>query len=438
MSYEQYRQRDYRLIAAGILLSAAVLYVVFQGSARDAVGVDPFTGKKLLIVWESYSGDEHKVFQEIARDFERENPDVKVSVAQIPWMGQESKYRTSLIAGSPPDIGRVDTTFLPELVANGVVEDIAPHLALEGDVDAILKEYVPAAIESCFFRGTDGTRLVHGLPDQTNGACLFWNKAHFRDAGLDPDRAPETWEEFLTLAVALTDPAKNRYGFGMDNSLWWTFPFLNTWGAKFLDERGHKCMLASPEAQAALQFKVDLVLKHKVEGGAWTAGGVNTEMGFTNGKYSMILMGPWNVSRFENAKIDFGVGLIPRGPSGTATNVGGTNMIVFKRSTRKPEAVRFLRYLTGAKVQAAWANRLGQIPVNLKAYGAVDTSKNRNLGVFMEQMKTAVARPKVLKYGQLEEIINPLMETALSGKMPVAEALARAVERIDREVLPRR
>lgn len=438
MGYEEYRQRDYRLIGAGVLLAAAVLYVAFQGSAQDAVGVDPFTGKKLLIVWESYSGDEHKVFLEVARRFEAENPDIKVSVAQIPWMGQESKYRTSLIAGSPPDIGRVDTTFLPELVANAVVEDLAPHLAALGDVDSILKEYVPAAVDSCLFRGTGGVRLVYGLPDQTNGACLFWNKAHFRDAGLDPDRAPETWEEFLDHAKKLTDPAKNRFGFGMDNSLWWTFPFLNTYGAKFLDETGNKCLLASPEAVAALQFKADLALVHRVEGGAWTAGGVNTEVGFVNGKYSMILMGPWNISRFRNAKLDFGVGLIPRGPAGTSTNVGGTNMIVFKRARNKPEAVRFLRFLTGAKIQAEWANRLGQIPVNLNAYAGVDTAANPTLGVFMEQMKSAVARPKVLKYGQLEEIINPLMETALAGKMPVPEALSRAVERIEREVLPRR
>lgn len=444
MSYDQYRQTNWGLYAVAVLLAAAVLYVAFQGGADNSRGTDPFTGKKLLIVWESYSGDEHKMFQKIARDFEAMNPDLVVQVAQIPWMGQESKYRTSLIAGAPPDIGRVDTTFLPELVKNQVVEDLAPFLRQEGDtssaevmdtnMNSVFAEYLKAGMDSCIFPGENGPR-VFGLPDQVNGVCLFYNKAHFREAGLDPDQPPATWEEFLTCAVKLTDPARNRYGFGMDNSLWWTFPFLNSHGAKFLSDDGSRCTLASAEAEAALQFKVDLALKHKVEGGAWMSGGVNTEVGFVNGKYSMILMGPWNISRFQNANLDFGVALIPAGPAGTSTNVGGTNMVVFKASTRKKEAYRFLRYLTSPDVQAAWSQKLGQIPVNLGAYDKVDVSDNRILATFMEQMKTAIARPKVMKYGQLEEIINPLMESALKGDVTVRQALETAVQRIDAEVL---
>ncbi len=376
-----------------------------------------------------------------------------VRVAQIPWMGQESKYRTSLIAGKPPDIGRIDTTFLPELVANGVVEDLFPYMVEEARRDTaaceaaggataavrlMLNKYVPAAIDSCLFPAPDGTPRLFGLPDQTNGACLFWNKEHFREAGLDPDRAPATWDEFLSCAVALTDPAKNRFGFGMDNSLWWTFPFLNTFGARFLDESGTRCVLDAPEAVAALQFKVDLFKKHKVEGGAWMSGGTNPEMGFTNGKYSMILMGPWNVQRFKGARMDFGIGLIPAGPAGTSTNVGGTNMIVFRQARSRKAAFRFLRFLTSPKVQAGWASKVDQIPVNLDAYAMVDTRQFPHLAVFMEQMKTARARPKVLKYGQLEEIINPLMETALKGDMTAQEALSKAVEKINRDVLTRR
>ena len=379
MSYEQYRQTNYKFYFIGVLVLIAVFYLMFQGGGRNIRGIDPFTGKKLLIVWESYSGDEDRLFREIAKKFEEIHPNIKVNVAQIPWMGQESKYRTSLIAGAPPDIGRVDTTFLPELVKNRVVEDLTPYVVEELGTDEIttfFNQYLPAAIDSCVFM-EDGKKRVYGIPDQSNGVCLFYNKKHFREAGLDPEKSPKDWKEFLEYAKKLTDKSKNRFGVGLNNSLWWTFPFFNTWGAKFLSDDGKNCILNSKEGVEALQFKVDLYRKYGVEGGAWESGGINPEMGFSNGKYSMILMGPWNVSKFRGAKIDFGVGLIPEGPAGTATNVGGTDMVVFKKSANKKEAYMFLRFLTSREIQGMWANRLGQIPVNIEAYSLVDRKNNR-------------------------------------------------------------
>jgi multiple sugar transport system substrate-binding protein len=110
-------------------------------------------------------------------------------------------------------------------------------------------------------------------------------------------------------------------------------------------------------------------------------------------------------------------------------------MVVFKSSTNRPEAYRFLRYLTSPLVQKYWSDSLGQIPVNLRAFDLVNVSEKPILSTFMEQMKTAIARPKVLKYGHLEEIINPLMESALSGDLTAKQALDAAVKRINQEVL---
>jgi len=411
-------------------------------------------GRNDILVWHSYGPDEAKFFESIVDEWNarteenRVGAGFRVHVAQIPWMGQESKYRTSLIAGSPPDIGRVDTPFIPELSYNGVLEDIKPIMDAESKALSaeVRLDYVPAAMESNVIKDKSGVEHVYGFPDQTNGACLFFNKDLFRQAGLDPEKPPKTWEEFLEYAKKLTNKERDVFGFGMDNSLWWTFPFFNTYGAKFLSDDGTKCLLNSPEAQAALQFKVDLFQKHKVEGGAWASGGQNTETGFMNGRYAMILMGPWNVSRFRSAKINFGVALVPAGPKGTSTNVGGTNMVIFKKPGRTPEQLKacyaFLRYLTSPDVQARFGTKLEQIPVNLKAYDRIkldDPEKDKILKTFMEQMKTAQPRPKVLKYSQLETIINPEMESAIvgpeKGGKTVEQALKNAMERIDNEAL---
>ncbi len=407
-------------------------------------------GDKDILVWASYGPDEYKLFESIAHRWSSlDNNPYKVHVAQIPWMGQESKYRTALIAGAPPDIGRVDTPFVPELAHNNVLTDIKKYLAAEEaekkmETGEILAQYVKAAIDSCIIKDKNGIERVYGFPDQTNGACLFYNKDSFNAAGLDPEAPPKTWEEFIDFGKKLTKPDEGLYGFGMDKSLWWSFPFFNTFGAKFLSDDGAKCLLDSKEGVAALELKVDLYKKHAIEGGAWKSGGQNTETGFINGRYAMVLMGPWNVSRFKAARVNFAVALIPAGPAGTSTNVGGTNMVIF-RNDKRPEAklracYDFLRYVTSEEIQAEWASKLRQIPVNLKAYDKIkitDREEEKILKTFMEQMKTAQARPKVLKYSQLETIINPEMESALSGNISVEQALKNAVDRINREVLIR-
>jgi len=405
-------------------------------------------GDKDILVWVSYGPDEYKLFEKIAKNWsELKGNDYKVHVALIPWMGQESKYRTALIAGAPPDIGRVDTPFVPELAHNNVLTDIKQYLTAEEtekkmNTGEILLEYVKAAIDSCVIKDKNGVEHVYGFPDQTNGACLFYNKDSFKAAGLDPEKPPKTWDEFIEYAKKLTKPDEGLYGFGMDNSLWWSFPFFNTFGTKFLSDDGAKCLLDSKEGVAALQMKVDIYKKYAVEGGAWKSGGQNTETGFINGRYAMILMGPWNLSRFKAARVNFGVALVPEGPAGTSTNVGGTNMVIFRNERRPAAKLRacydFLRYVTSPDVQAEWASTLRQIPVNLKAYDKFridDKEEEQKLKIFMEQMKTAQARPKVLKYAQLETIINPEMESALSGNITVEKALGNAVERINREVL---
>ncbi|MGM0607614.1 MAG: extracellular solute-binding protein [Candidatus Muiribacteriota bacterium] len=227
--------------------------------------------------------------------------------------------------------------------------------------------------------------------------------------------------------------ADNVYGFGMNNTLWWSFPFFNTFGAEFI--RDGKCVLNEEPGVDALQFKVDLYNKYEIEAGAWRAGAIDPESGFINERYAMIFNGPWAIHSLREAGVNFGVSLIPEGPEGTSTNVGGTNMVVFRNSENPYWAAKFLEYVASEEVQADWGNKLEQIPVNLKAYDKIDTVDKPFLATFMEQMKYAKARPQIQNYSDLEEIVNPQMEAALQQEKTVSEALNDAVKRIHDRVL---
>jgi len=406
------------------ILGLLFIFLFLAGCGGNATKTKS-NGKITLTVWESYGNDEHKLFKELIKDYEKDHPNIIVSVSQIPWSGHEAKYRTAMTVGSAPDLGRIDTGFLAELASNNAIYPLDQFGA-----DKLADEYLKAAFYSNKYKGK-----IYGLPDQVTGVCLFYNKKLFKDNGLDPNVPPKTWDDFIEYAKKLTHPEKKQFGFGMDNSLWWNFPYFNTYGAKFLSDDVKTCLLNSKEGIEAMQLKVDLYRKYKVEGGAWISGAINSTVGFLNGRYAMILIGPWSVKNFQKSGIDFGVSLIPEGPAGTSTNVGGSDMVVFKTSKHPKMAYDLLRYITGPVFQATWSKKLSQIPTNLGAYSNIDVSKNKILGVFMKQMKTAVPRPPIKKYGKIEEIINPEIEAALSGKKSVKDALDASVEKINKEVL---
>ncbi|MBI3039276.1 extracellular solute-binding protein [bacterium] len=406
-----------------VLVVLQILGAFFLVGCNDRIDKTP-DGKTILAFWHSYNDEEEVVLREIISEWEKKNQGFTVSAIRIPFSGHESKIRTALTVERGPDMARVDWAFVCELARKHALVDLGTL-----GFDSIKDQYLKAPLGTTFIDGK-----YWGIPDQTTGLGLFYNKKLFRDAGLDPERTPKTWDEFVEFAKKLTNSEKGTFGFAMENTLWWTLPFFNTFGAKVISEDGKSCSLNSPEAIKAMEFKAGLFKAHKVEAGAWRAGSVNPETGFLNGRYAMILMGPWNLAKYASSPIEFGVGLIPEGPSGTSTNVGGTDVVIFNSSKYPKESYNFLTFFTSPESQAKWCKKLNQIPVNLKTYDLV-SFENKHLLVFMEQMKHALPNPIVTKSNILEKIVNPEMEAVLTGQKSAEDAFRLAARKVEETIL---
>jgi ABC-type glycerol-3-phosphate transport system substrate-binding protein len=400
------------MILGGALVALAALVAVGCGGGEEAA---------TLTIWQTYNDEEHPVFKEIVAMFEAQHPGVTIDVVRLPYAGAEPKIQTALTTRTEPDIARVDVSFLSKLAHKNALLNLDDRVS-----EDFLDDLLPVALASCRYRGS-----LWGLPDQTNGLCLFCNKDLFRKAGLDPERPPRTWDELIEHGKKLTDEDEGIFGIGLSYSLWWTLPFFYTHGATLLSEDGKHCLLNEPAGIEAFQLKVDICSKYGIEGGAWRAGGISNELGFQNGRYAMILNGPWAVESLKRTGIDFGVGLIPEGPEGTHTNVGGTDLVVF-RSTKSPDlAAEFLMFVASEDIQRMWCSRLGQIPVNTKANDVVESEEHPYLAVFVEQMATAIPRPQTPYYPEIENLANPELQAALDNTKSVKDALDAAVAEID-------
>ena len=138
-----------------------------------------------LTIWETYNDEEHPVFKEIVDQFKEAHPGTTIDLVRLPHAGAEPKIQTALTTRTEPDIARVDGSFLAKLAHKNALLELSDRVP-----DEFLADLLPVALASCRYR-----RGLWGLPDQTNGLCLFYNKDLFRKAGLDPERPPKTWDE---------------------------------------------------------------------------------------------------------------------------------------------------------------------------------------------------------------------------------------------------
>src|SRR5699024_6979751 len=106
---------------------------------------------------------------------------------------------------------------------------------------------------------------VWGIPFQRSTIVMYYNKELFKDAGLDPDVAPKTWDEMVEVASKLrTD---DRYGLMIPSTgyPYWMFQALALQnGQQLMNEDGTEVYLNTPASVEALAFFRDLAEKHDV------------------------------------------------------------------------------------------------------------------------------------------------------------------------------
>ncbi len=421
-----------KICIIAVVLAYAVLCWYGWGSSSSLTTTAD--GKTILTFWHTYGDDEEAILREIIAKWEAmpENAKYTVRPVRIPFDGHKPKIRTALTVGQGPDMARVDWSFVCELARKNSVVDLGTL-----GFNSIKDDYLLAPLNACCV-----DNKYFGLPDQSNCIALFYNRSIFKELGLLPQDSvykfneliggkpfPKTWDEFAAFAKQFKDSSKGREPFAIMNTLWWNLAILNTYGAKVVD--GNNCVINSEASINALTMIANLY-KEGIEAGGWKPGAITPEQGFVNGKYVMILMGPWNLKRFkEDLKLDFGIALIPGGPAGTSSNVGGTDVVVFndKPKDHQEASYRFLSFFTNDKNQADWCLRLNQLPINTKAYSLVKF-EDEHQKAFMEQMQTTKPNPVVKDFGLLEDIVNPEVETILAGSKTPKDGVESIAQRV--------
>ncbi|MGE0725270.1 MAG: extracellular solute-binding protein, partial [Alphaproteobacteria bacterium] len=207
-----------------------------------------------------------KIIDQYAADFTKENPSIKVTpIYAGTYQETIVKALTAHKSGAPPVTSVLLSTDMFSLIDEDAIIPIDAFVKTDAD-KAWLKSFFPSFMMNS---QTDGK--TWGVPFQRSTVVMYWNKEAFKEAGLDPNAAPKTWDELVATAQKLTkrDAAGNvtQWGVQIPSSgfPYWLFQCLTTQnGVELMNQAGDTTYFDKPEVVQALQYWVDLSQKHKV------------------------------------------------------------------------------------------------------------------------------------------------------------------------------
>lgn len=265
-------------------------------------------------------------------DFQKSNPDIKVTWTQIPTQTTPdftSAFLSNVAAGTAPDTSFVDSSNYETFAKKGLLLDITDRIKNDPLLGA--KDYfLPQEAARC----ADDQGKWHGIGSTWVAPHLYYNADLLDKAGIKPpgfkDDEIWDWNTFVANAKQLTVDKNGKHpddsGFDKDNIVQWgvQWPFNNwTFLASAVVSNGGdytangKSGLDSAAAIEAIQNVADLIYKHHVapQDAALTSLGMSNTQMIDAGKLALAVDGSWalswmNPSTVTHAKM--GTGALPK------------------------------------------------------------------------------------------------------------------------------
>ncbi|MBV7242412.1 extracellular solute-binding protein [Streptomyces sp. MW-W600-10] len=242
--------------------------------------------------------------------FEKAHPGVTVkSTDQQPCFDPKT-FAAKLAGGQMETVFMVPVTNYADVISKKQAKDITNVTDLVKNYGDIKQDVRDMVVE-------DGK--TYGVPNVSYSVGLVYNRKLFKDAGLDPDAPPKTWDEVRAAAKKIAGLGDDYVGYGEyggGNVGGWHFAqsIFSRGGEMVVDG---KAAFNSPEGKAVLQTLHDMRWKDDSVGKKVLIGWETLMQQMAAGKTGMMLGAPDVVTdvvqKFQGKKDDYGITGIPEG-----------------------------------------------------------------------------------------------------------------------------
>jgi multiple sugar transport system substrate-binding protein len=386
------RRRALRALAAAASVPALAALVAGCRSQEDAGAApkqEPVVHLTYLHQWSQNQGH-GPATDELTARFREQFPTVQIEPV---YTADYSNKLTTIVAGGDlPDVATSNTGYLLSLARKQVL--VSPETLSKGQFRYDKNDLIPASRDMVTF---DGKQMA--MPYILSNQRLAYNQTLFKQAGLDPARAPATWDDLVEAGRRLTGGSGDaeRWGVwirrgtgGVPVGIWQCF--LWQAGGTEVNVERREATWNSPAGIEALQFWVDLIHKYRVAALDVPA---NPHL---SGRVAIWVLPTGDMSIIEKAvgdQFQWTTAVLPKHKQ-AASNVGGHALLVMKTEKYHEQAWRFVQWFTS--------------PKNVVEFNIRSTT--------LPPWKSAQQEPAWQRYAQEQPRIKPFVEELAYGHPP--------------------
>ncbi|MBN9335226.1 extracellular solute-binding protein [Devosia sp.] len=372
--------------------------------------------------WQYVFDSRVQAMDQLIAKFEAANPDITVKQTTFPYADYQTRVVAAKVAGQGPDVVQLFYGWTDQFVNGGLIKPLDPAVFPHAEIES---DFFP--IVSAMKRGDD----YYGLPTAVRSLALFYNKAIFAEAGVEP---PSNLEELLAAAEATTkrDGSGNitTAGITMDmagqDHHWWREVLVRQNGGVPYDADGNVAYNDAAGA-AALKFYTDLQTEKKVGLVGFMDEG---QAAFRAGMAAMTIDGTFRLGAFAGNPFEWGVVELPADANGLRSNYSSYFANAIGATSEGEELVaaqKFLQYISSPEAMQIWLEVVGELPARRDVALTETNLADPIRGPFLKGLEYAHTTKFYDEAAQRQTSIDMVNRVLLEGQS-IEDALKQAAE----------
>lgn len=352
-----------------LVLLGALILPVFSSCSKK-----PPVPKADIVIWH-WMTDRQAAFEKVAEQYQKETGIRVLFETYAPSEVYRDKVHAAANGKLLPEVfcPLGDKRELAAFINSGYIADLTPEMSKGWS-----SEFYPKPLALNTFDASNEFNVkpgIYGVPIDVSAIEICYNKDLFKQAGLDPENPPQTWDEFIAAGKKLRSAGIQPFASGFGEG-WLIGVFAASYEWNLLGKQGiidtYKGKIAYTDPRWVRIFKLFDEMKQAgmFASGIATMVNKDAERIFTTGKAAMALNGSWGVNVYYtmNPNLNYSVMMPPKlkdakypmmisGGEGSSFNVNA-------QSPNKDKTVAFLKWLTAKNQQLVLANETRNIPAN--------------------------------------------------------------------------
>ncbi len=326
-----------------------------------------------ITLWHSMTQANLKTLVTLTDQFNASHPDIHVNlVNQTSYIDTLTKYKATLGGGPRPDLVQIQDVDQQLMIDT---KSVLPVQACFEAKHLDTSDFVPRAISYYTVRGVD-----YSIPFAMSNPVLYYNKAAFQKAGLDPNKPPKTLDELRQDAQQIVSSGADKYGIALKNDPWHLEEWSAMAGALYAnngngrDKRATAVEFGGATGQQIYSWISGMARDKLAE--STTSNGFDNLFAVANKVAAMTIDTSAALGTIfdvlgsgQYKDIQLGVAPLPGPVAGGPTIQAGSSLFVISGTSpaREEAAFTFAEWLSEGPQQAVWSAGTGYVPVRTSA-----------------------------------------------------------------------